>query len=111
MLLPALIGGRWATDLDVSAPESPYLAFIVGPARRHRARAAGLLLAGLGADHRAGSSPRSGTGGSTPPDERLAWLIILATIPVGLAGLLLEHTFRTVLGRPMPAAAFLIATG
>jgi len=43
--------------------------------------------------------------------ERLAWLIILATIPIGLAGLLLEHTFRTVLGRPIPAAAFLLANG
>ena len=30
MILPALIGGDWAADLDVSAPESPYLAFIVG---------------------------------------------------------------------------------
>lgn len=44
-------------------------------------------------------------------NERLAWLIILATIPVGLAGLLLEHLFRTVLGRPIPAAAFLLANG
>ena len=38
-------------------------------------------------------------------------MIILATIPIGLAGLLLEHTFRTVLGRPIPGAAFLIANG
>ena len=30
-------------------------------------------------------------------NDRLAWLIILATIPVGLAELLLEHPFRTVL--------------
>jgi undecaprenyl-diphosphatase len=30
VLVPALIGGRWARDLNVSAPESPYLAFIVG---------------------------------------------------------------------------------
>ena len=30
MLIPALIGGQWARDLNVSAPESPYLAFIVG---------------------------------------------------------------------------------
>lgn len=36
---------------------------------------------------------------------------ILATIPIGPAGLLLEHTFRTVLGRPIPAAAFLLANG
>ena len=34
---------------------------------------------------------------STPP-ERLAWLIVLATIPVGVAGLALEHLFRTTLG-------------
>src|SRR5439155_6163966 len=44
-------------------------------------------------------------------DERLAWMIIIATIPVGLTGLLLEHTFRTVLGRPIPAAIFLAVNG
>ena len=30
ILIPALVGGTWARDLDVSAPESPYLAFVVG---------------------------------------------------------------------------------
>jgi hypothetical protein len=30
VLIPALIGGQWAQDLDVSKAESPYLAFIVG---------------------------------------------------------------------------------
>jgi undecaprenyl-diphosphatase len=30
ILIPALVGGSWARDLDVSAPESPYLAFVVG---------------------------------------------------------------------------------
>jgi hypothetical protein len=30
----------------------------------------------------------------------LAWMIILATIPVGLAGVALEHTFRTVFSKP-----------
>ena len=45
------------------------------------------------------------------PSERLAWLIVLATIPVGVSGLLLEHTFRTVLGRPIPAAVFLTLNG
>lgn len=44
-------------------------------------------------------------------DERLAWMIILGTIPVGVSGLLLEHTFRTVLGRPVPAAIFLTVNG
>jgi undecaprenyl-diphosphatase len=110
VLLPALIGGRWARDLDVSAPESPYLAFIVG---LHVATAIALLVffrkdwvrivRGFvtSVRHRRVSTP----------DERLAWLIVLATIPVGIAGLLLEHTFRTVLGRPVPAATFLILNG
>ena len=44
-------------------------------------------------------------------DERLAWMIVLATIPVGITGLLLEHTFRTVLGKPIPAAVFLTVNG
>jgi undecaprenyl-diphosphatase len=41
VLIPALTGGRWARDLDVSAPESAYLAFIVG---LYVATAAALLL-------------------------------------------------------------------
>jgi undecaprenyl-diphosphatase len=110
ILLPALIGGRWAADLNVSAPESPYLAFIVG---LHVATAAALLvyfwrdwlriISGLITSVRYRRV--------TTADERLAWMIIIATIPVGLAGLLLEHTFRTVLGRPAPAAVFLIING
>jgi len=110
VILPAVIGGSWAKDLDVSTPESPYLAFIVG---LHVATAAALLLffwrdwvrivGGFVTSirHRRISTDA----------ERLAWLIVLATIPVGITGLLLEHTFRTVLGRPMPAAAFLFANG
>ena len=41
VLIPALVGGRWAHDLSVSAPESPYLAFIVG---LHVATAVALLV-------------------------------------------------------------------
>jgi undecaprenyl-diphosphatase len=110
VLVPAVIGGQWARDLNVSAPESPYLAFIVG---LHVATAAALLVffwrdwlrivAGFATSVR---YRRIQT-----PAERLAWLIVLATIPVGLAGLALEHVFRTTLGRPIPAAAFLIANG
>ena len=29
-------------------------------------------------------------------EQKLAWMIVLATIPVGLSGLALEHTFRVV---------------
>jgi undecaprenyl pyrophosphate phosphatase UppP len=83
--VPALIGGQWAVDLDVSAPESPYLAFIVG---LHVATAAALLLffwrdwvrilVGFVTSLR---YRRVRT-----PAERLAWLIVIGTIPVGLAG-------------------------
>lgn len=110
VLLPALVGGRWADDLNVSAPESPYLAFIVG---LHVATAAALLLFFwrdwvriIGGFFTSVAHRRVDTG-----YERLAWLIVIATIPVGISGLLLEHLFRTTLGRPMPAAAFLVANG
>jgi undecaprenyl-diphosphatase len=110
ILIPALIGGRWAQDLDVSSPESPYLAFIVG---LHVATAAALLVFFwrdwvriIGGFVTSIRYRRLET-----PAERLAWLIILGTIPVGVAGLLLEHLFRTTLGKPIPAASFLIANG
>jgi undecaprenyl-diphosphatase len=38
-------------------------------------------------------------------------MIVLATIPIGIAGLLLDHPFRTLLGRPVPAAVFLMLNG
>ena len=52
VLLPALIGGRWAQDLDVSAPESPESRVHRGSARRNGGGPVGLLLAGLGGHHR-----------------------------------------------------------
>jgi undecaprenyl-diphosphatase len=110
VIIPALIGGRWARDLNVSAPESPYLAFIVG---LHVATAVALLIFFwkdwvriIGGFLTSVRDRRIET-----PDQRLAWLLIIATIPVGVAGLLLEHTFRTVLGKPVPAALFLAANG
>ncbi|WP_272896375.1 undecaprenyl-diphosphate phosphatase, partial [Mycobacterium montefiorense] len=110
ILVPALVGGQWARDLDVAAPQSPYLAFIVG---LHVATAAALLvffwrdwlrvLDGFVSSVR---HRRIQT-----INERLAWLIVVATIPVGLAGLFLEKLFRTTLGKPIPAAAFLLLNG
>ena len=43
--------------------------------------------------------------------QRLAWLIVVATVPVGLTGLLLEHTFRRLFAKPAAAAAFLVVNG
>ena len=44
-------------------------------------------------------------------DERLAWLIVLATIPVGLTGVLLEHPFRVLFAKPIAAACLLFING
>lgn len=114
VLVPALIGGSWqhlvTESATVSSEQSPYLAFIVA---LHVATAAALLiffwrdwLRIIGGFFR---SIRSRS--ITTSDERLAWLIIVATIPVGLTGLLLEHTFRTLFAKPLAAAAFLTLNG
>ncbi|MGB6457608.1 MAG: undecaprenyl-diphosphate phosphatase [Streptosporangiaceae bacterium] len=110
VLIPALIGGSWAQDLNVSARESPYLAFIVG---LHVATALAMIayfwrdwLRIIGGFASSLVERRVAT-----PDQRLAWMIILATIPVGIAGLLLEHLFRVVFSKPIPTAIFLAING
>jgi len=120
VLLPALIGGSWAQDLNVAASESPYLAFIVG---LHVATAIALLIyfwrdwvriiKGFFSSLRQLIRPAEGTTRwmLQSADEELAWLIILATIPVGLVGLVFEHVFRVIFGRPAFAAVFLILNG
>jgi undecaprenyl-diphosphatase len=110
VLLPALVGGQWATDLDIAKPESPYLAFIVG---LHVATAIALLayfwrdwvriVGGFVSSLR---ERRVETA-----DQRLAWMIVLATIPVGLVGLVAEHPFRVIFGKPVVAGAFLAVNG
>jgi undecaprenyl-diphosphatase len=45
------------------------------------------------------------------PTERLAWLIIIASIPAGLIGLALEHQLRTLTAKPEVAAIFLMVNG
>lgn len=120
VLLPALIGGSWAKDLSVATPESPYLAFIVG---LHVATAIALLIyfwrdwiriiGGFVSSVGQFVSPASGTARwqLRSTDERLAWMIILATIPVGIAGLAFEHEFRVIFGKPIYAAVFLVVNG
>ena len=110
VLLPAIVGGSWARDLNVSSPESPYLAFIVG---LHVATAAALLIYFrrdwvriIGGFCTSVRDRRVVTA-----DQRLAWMIILATIPVGLVGLGFEHAFRVIFAKPAFAAAFLTLNG
>jgi undecaprenyl-diphosphatase len=110
VLIPALIGGNWANDLDVGKAESPYLAFIVG---LHVATAIGItayfwrdwvrIIGGFFSSivHREVKTT----------DQKLAWMIVLATIPVGLVGLVFEHKFRVIFAVPSRAAIFLIVNG
>jgi len=45
------------------------------------------------------------------PTERLAWLIVVASIPAGLIGIALENELRTLTAKPELAAIFLMVNG
>ena len=45
------------------------------------------------------------------PHEKLVWLLIIATIPAGLTGLIFEHILRTQFAKPLSAIAFLAVNG
>jgi undecaprenyl-diphosphatase len=110
VLIPAVVGGSWAQDLNVRSPESPYLAFIVG---LHVATAIALLIY-FWRDWRriiTGLITSIGRRRVENADQRLAWLLVLGTIPVGVVGLVAEHWFRTTLSRPVPTAIFLMVNG
>lgn len=44
-------------------------------------------------------------------DGKLAWLLIAATIPAGLTGIIFEHKFRTLFAKPLAAIIFLFING
>jgi undecaprenyl-diphosphatase len=56
---------------------------------------------------------RSVRGRATPRDldARLAWVIIIGTIPAGILGLALEHKLRALFASPTSAAIFLTVNG
>jgi undecaprenyl-diphosphatase len=109
VILPSLLG--W-TDLvkAQSDPESFFLAFLVG---LHLATALALLafywrewariVVGFltSIRHRRLSNP----------DERMAWLLITATIPTGAIAVAFEHSIRTFFATPLYAAIFLTVNG
>ena len=88
VLIPALVGGSWAKDLNVSAPESPYLAFIVG---MHVATALAMIIyfwrdwlrivkgffGSVG--HVIKPAPDTRRWEPQTVEQKLAWMIILAT--------------------------------
>ena len=110
VLVPALVGGQWARDLDVSGAGVAVPRVHRRAARRHRRWRCWCSSGATGCGSSPGSSRRCVTAGSQTP-VRAAGLADHPGDHPGrrLAGLLLEHTFRTTLGRPMPAAVFLIA--
>jgi undecaprenyl-diphosphatase len=109
VLLPEWFGWDGIVSAQ-SADESFYLAFLVA---LHVATALALLV------HYRETWVRIANGFLATlrtrhietPDERLAWLLIVGTIPVGITGLVLEHALRTVFAKPSAAAVFLTLNG
>jgi undecaprenyl-diphosphatase len=52
-----------------------------------------------------------GRAGTDDDDARLAWVIVVGTIPAGILGLALEHKLRTLFASPTSAAIFLTING
>ena len=120
VLVPAWIGGSWETLVTQSSQadsgSSFYLAYIVA---LHCATALALLwffradwVRIIGGFFRSvARSVRERAFIVRTADERLAWLIVFATIPVGVTGLALEHIFRTVFAKPLVASVLLFVNG
>jgi undecaprenyl-diphosphatase len=126
VLIPAWLGGSWQTLVTQSSEQSSessfYLAYIVA---LHCATALALMwffradwvriirgfFRSLPATVRLSLEHRRPRLAVADKDERLAWMIIFATIPVGLTGVALEHTFRTLFAKPAAAAVLLFVNG
>jgi undecaprenyl-diphosphatase len=109
VLVPALFGWHNLVGAQ-AADESFYLAFLVG---LHVATALALVvyfrqdwIRIVGGMVRSLRTRRIDT-----PDARLGWLLVVATIPVGLTGLLFEHPLRTLFAKPLAAGIFLTING
>ena len=106
VILPKLVG--W----NLNQKEPYFLAFLVAT---HLATAIVLFLFFLPEWIRIlrglGRSLRDRQIAPADPDARLAWLLIVGTIPAGLLGLLFEHPLRSLFGNPTAAAVFLAING
>jgi undecaprenyl-diphosphatase len=109
VLFPTLFGWNRLVDAQ-SEQESFWLALVV---MLHVGSALGLLayfwrdwIEIIRAFFRTLSTRRIET-----PTERLAWLIVVASVPAGILGLALEHELRTLTAKPEIAAIFLMVNG
>jgi undecaprenyl-diphosphatase len=120
VLVPAWIGGSWQSLVTQSSQSSSetsfYLAYIVA---LHVATALALLVF-FRADweriirgffRTLGDVVRTRRMPEDDADARLAWLVVIATVPVGITGLALEHVFRTIFAKPVAASIFLFVNG
>ena len=118
VVLPTIFGWDSLSQAQ-SRPESFFLAFLVG---LHVATATALLIffwsdwrgiiAGFFRTHGAGVSERKAPWATARlADERIAWLLVVATIPAGISGLAFEHLFRVTFAKPLFAAVFLMVNG
>ena len=120
VLVPAWLGGSWQTMVTQSSQQdsgsSFYLSYIVA---LHVATALALMWF-FRADwariirgffRSLPASLRARRLAVRDKDERLAWMIVFATIPVGLTGVAFEHAFRTVFAKPGAAAVLLFVNG
>jgi undecaprenyl-diphosphatase len=106
VILPKLVG--W----HIHQNDSFFLTFLVGT---HFATALVLLgffwrdwvriIKGLG------RSLRDRQIAPDDKDAKLAWLLVVGTIPAGILGLLLEHKLRSIFASPQSASIFLLLNG
>jgi undecaprenyl-diphosphatase len=109
VLFPKLFGWNQILAFQ-SRTESPWLAFIV---MLHVGSAIGLLIY-FWRDWIAIIKAFFATLGKRRIEtstERLAWLIVVASIPTGILGILLEHPARVATATPEVAAIFLTING
>jgi undecaprenyl-diphosphatase len=109
VLVPELFGWH-ALVAGQSADESFYLAFLVG---LHVATAVALFIF-YRRDWAAvirGFFSSIGKRRIDTSAERMAWLLVVGTVPVGLVGLVFEHQLRTLFAKPTAAAVFLCLNG
>ena len=109
VLFPNLFGWHNIVTWQ-SQPESPWLSFIV---MLHVGSAVGLLIY-FWRDWIALVRAFFATLGKRRIEtatERLAWLIVLASIPTGILGIALEHPARVATAKPEIAAIFLVVNG
>ena len=109
VILPQLLGWKDVVAAQ-SASESYFLAFLVG---LHVATALALVVFYRETWIRIVRALLTTlrTRRIETSDERLGWLLVVATIPAGLVGLLFEHALRTLFAKPLAAAVFLIVNG